>query len=66
MVLALLLPQIVGALAHEGGGSRSEEQGLNGCGYNEDSPLGDDFSDKDQLYSRVWGIHKIGEPGGKP
>lgn len=40
------------ALVHEGGGSRSGEQGSESCGYYGDSPLGDDFSESTQLYSR--------------
>lgn len=57
---------MVGALVHEGRGSKSGQQGSDGCGYHGDSPLGDDFSELVQLYSRVWEMDRIGEPGDKP
>lgn len=57
---------IIGTLAHEGGGSRSEEEGSDDCGYSRDSPPGDDFGESAELYVRVLEIYRIGKLGTNP
>ena len=45
---------------------QKREQGLESCGYDGESPPKDGFGESVQLYSRVWEICSIGEPGDKP
>lgn len=52
---------IIGALVHEGRGSRSEEEGSDDCGYSRDSPPGDDFGESAELYARVYEIYMFGK-----
>lgn len=57
---------VIGEFVHEGKGSRSGEWSLDSCGYDGKSPPKDDSGESAQLYSKVWEICSIGEPGDKP